>query len=111
MMWQLSSPTRENLILTNLCCPIQRVHAGLASFHLEMLGAVKGKFAKILLKIFIVVLAKHRDWQLLNGPPIMKAIPIMSPVHVLLTRFTHVQGEKNLTSVTVQTSDSFEVCT
>ncbi|EHH64885.1 hypothetical protein EGM_18215 [Macaca fascicularis] len=56
-------------------------------------SCVGKEFAKILLKIFTVELARHCDWQLLNGPPTMKTSPTVYPVDNLPARFTHFHGE------------------
>ncbi|XP_051837623.1 cytochrome P450 26A1 [Antechinus flavipes] len=56
-------------------------------------SCVGKEFAKILLKIFIVELARHCDWQLLNGPPTMKTSPTVYPVDNLPTKFMHFMGE------------------
>lgn len=56
-------------------------------------SCVGKEFAKILLKIFIVELARHCDWRLLNGPPTMKTSPTVYPVDDLPARFTRFQGE------------------
>ncbi|EPY81995.1 cytochrome P450 26A1 isoform 2 [Camelus ferus] len=56
-------------------------------------SCVGKEFAKILLKIFTVELARHCDWRLLNGPPTMKTSPTVYPVDDLPARFTHFQGE------------------
>ncbi|EDL41793.1 cytochrome P450 26A1 [Mus musculus] len=56
-------------------------------------SCVGKEFAKILLKIFTVELARHCDWQLLNGPPTMKTSPTVYPVDNLPARFTHFQGD------------------
>ncbi|KAK1333617.1 hypothetical protein QTO34_006002 [Cnephaeus nilssonii] len=56
-------------------------------------SCVGKEFAKILLKIFIVELARHCDWRLLNGPPTMKTSPTVYPVDNLPARFTRFQGE------------------
>ncbi|KAB0392987.1 hypothetical protein E2I00_003862 [Balaenoptera physalus] len=56
-------------------------------------SCVGKEFAKILLKIFTVELARHCDWQLLNGPPTMKTSPTVYPVDDLPARFTRFQGE------------------
>uniref|UniRef100_A0A8C9BZR2 Cytochrome P450 26A1 n=1 Tax=Phocoena sinus TaxID=42100 RepID=A0A8C9BZR2_PHOSS len=56
-------------------------------------SCVGKEFAKILLKIFTVELARHCDWQLLNGPPTMKTSPTVCPVDDLPARFTRFQGE------------------
>ncbi|XP_063095438.1 cytochrome P450 26A1 isoform X4 [Cavia porcellus] len=56
-------------------------------------SCVGKEFAKILLKIFTVDLARHCDWQLLNGPPTMKTSPTVYPVDNLPTRFIRFQGE------------------
>nr|XP_020136167.1 cytochrome P450 26A1 isoform X1 [Microcebus murinus]XP_020136168.1 cytochrome P450 26A1 isoform X1 [Microcebus murinus]XP_020136169.1 cytochrome P450 26A1 isoform X1 [Microcebus murinus] len=56
-------------------------------------SCVGKEFAKILLKIFTVELARHCDWQLLNGPPTMKTSPTVYPVDNLPARFTRFQGE------------------
>nr|KAF6303620.1 cytochrome P450 family 26 subfamily A member 1 [Myotis myotis] len=56
-------------------------------------SCVGKEFAKILLKIFIVELARHCDWRLLNGPPTMKTCPTVYPVDNLPARFTRFQGE------------------
>lgn len=55
-------------------------------------SCVGKEFAKILLKIFTVELARHCDWQLLNGPPTMKTSPTVYPVDNLPARFTQFQG-------------------
>lgn len=51
-------------------------------------SCVGKEFAKILLKIFTVELVRSCDWQLLNGPPMMKTNPTVYPVDNLPTRFT-----------------------
>uniref|UniRef100_K7GIV2 Cytochrome P450 26A1 n=1 Tax=Pelodiscus sinensis TaxID=13735 RepID=K7GIV2_PELSI len=51
------------------------------------------EFAKILLKIFMVELARNCDWQLLNGPPTMKTGPIVYPVDNLPTKFIGFNGQ------------------
>ncbi|XP_023571955.1 cytochrome P450 26A1 isoform X3 [Octodon degus] len=56
-------------------------------------SCVGKEFAKILLKIFTVELARHCDWRLLNGPPTMKTSPTVYPVDNLPARFIHFQGE------------------
>lgn len=56
-------------------------------------SCVGKEFAKILLKIFTVELARRCDWQLLNGPPTMKTSPTVYPVDNLPARFTHFQGD------------------
>lgn len=56
-------------------------------------SCVGKEFAKILLKIFTVELARHCDWQLLNGPPTMKTSPTVYPVDNLPARFTYFQGD------------------
>ncbi|XP_047615749.1 cytochrome P450 26A1 isoform X2 [Phacochoerus africanus] len=56
-------------------------------------SCVGKEFAKILLKIFTVELARHCDWRLLNGPPTMKTSPTVYPVDDLPARFTRFQGE------------------
>ncbi|XP_030796824.1 cytochrome P450 26A1 isoform X1 [Rhinopithecus roxellana] len=56
-------------------------------------SCVGKEFAKILLKIFTVELARHCDWQLLNGPPTMKTSPTVYPVDNLPARFTHFHEE------------------
>ncbi|XP_004838574.1 cytochrome P450 26A1 isoform X2 [Heterocephalus glaber] len=56
-------------------------------------SCVGKEFAKILLKIFTVELARHCDWRLLNGPPTMKTNPTVYPVDNLPARFIHFQGE------------------
>ncbi|XP_037353137.1 cytochrome P450 26A1 isoform X1 [Talpa occidentalis] len=56
-------------------------------------SCVGKEFAKILLKIFTVELARHCDWRLLNGPPTMKTSPTVCPVDDLPARFTRFQGE------------------
>ncbi|XP_066477163.1 cytochrome P450 26A1 [Tiliqua scincoides] len=56
-------------------------------------SCVGKEFAKILLKIFTVELARNCDWQLLNGPPTMKTGPIMYPVDNLPTKFTSFNGQ------------------
>ncbi|XP_056658427.1 cytochrome P450 26A1 isoform X2 [Monodelphis domestica] len=56
-------------------------------------SCVGKEFAKILLKIFTVELARHCDWQLLNGPPTMKTSPTVYPVDNLPTKFMHFKGE------------------
>lgn len=56
-------------------------------------SCVGKEFAKILLKIFTVELARHCDWQLLNGPPTMKTSPTVYPVDNLPARFTHFRGD------------------
>ncbi|XP_029465763.1 cytochrome P450 26A1 isoform X2 [Rhinatrema bivittatum] len=55
-------------------------------------SCVGKEFAKILLKIFTVQLARNCDWQLLNGPPTMKTGPTVYPVDNLPTRFTSFNG-------------------
>lgn len=56
-------------------------------------SCVGKEFAKVLLKIFTVELARHCDWQLLNGPPTMKTSPTVYPVDNLPARFTHFRGD------------------
>ncbi|XP_024419228.1 cytochrome P450 26A1 [Desmodus rotundus] len=56
-------------------------------------SCVGKEFAKILLKIFTVELARHCDWRLLNGPPTMKTSPTVYPVDDLPARFTRFQAE------------------
>ncbi|XP_062987679.1 cytochrome P450 26A1 [Elgaria multicarinata webbii] len=56
-------------------------------------SCVGKEFAKILLKIFTVELARNCDWQLLNGPPTMKTGPIVYPVDNLPTKFTRFNGQ------------------
>lgn len=51
------------------------------------------EFAKILLKIFTVELARNCNWQLLNGAPTMKTGPIVYPVDNLPTKFTRFNGQ------------------
>ncbi|XP_056153373.1 cytochrome P450 26A1 [Lampris incognitus] len=46
------------------------------------------EFAKVLLKIFLVEVARHSNWTLLNGPPTMKTGPTVYPVDNLPTKFT-----------------------
>ncbi|XP_039191967.1 cytochrome P450 26A1 isoform X2 [Crotalus tigris] len=55
-------------------------------------SCVGKEFAKLLLKIFTVELARNCDWQLLNGPPIMKTGPTVYPVDDLPTKFTTFKG-------------------
>lgn len=50
------------------------------------------EFAKVLLKIFIVELCRHCDWELINGIPAMKTGPIVSPVDNLPTRLKPFNG-------------------
>ncbi|XP_072280641.1 cytochrome P450 26A1 [Pyxicephalus adspersus] len=50
-------------------------------------SCVGKEFAKILLKIFIVELCRNCDWELLNGPPVMKTSPIVYPADNLPTKF------------------------
>uniref|UniRef100_A0A8C5MPE2 Cytochrome P450 26A1 n=1 Tax=Leptobrachium leishanense TaxID=445787 RepID=A0A8C5MPE2_9ANUR len=50
------------------------------------------EFAKILLKIFIVELCRHCDWELVNGMPVMRNGPIASPADDLPTRFKPFNG-------------------
>ncbi|XP_077206388.1 cytochrome P450 26A1 [Paroedura picta] len=56
-------------------------------------SCVGKEFAKILLKIFTVELARNCNWQLLNGPPTMKTGPIVYPVDNLPTKFTRFSGQ------------------
>ncbi|XP_054839495.1 cytochrome P450 26A1 [Eublepharis macularius] len=56
-------------------------------------SCVGKEFAKILLKIFTVELARNCNWQLLNGPPTMKTGPIVYPVDNLPTKFTRFNGQ------------------
>ncbi|XP_030425758.1 cytochrome P450 26A1 [Gopherus evgoodei] len=56
-------------------------------------SCVGKEFAKILLKIFTVELARNCDWQLLNGPPTMKTGPIVYPVDNLPTKFIGFNGQ------------------
>ncbi|XP_038629945.1 cytochrome P450 26A1-like [Scyliorhinus canicula] len=51
-------------------------------------SCVGKEFAKILLKIFTMELARACDWELLNGPPMMKTNPTVYPVDNLPTKFT-----------------------
>ncbi|XP_007440816.1 cytochrome P450 26A1-like [Python bivittatus] len=55
-------------------------------------SCVGKEFAKLLLKIFTVELARNCDWQLLNGPPVMKTSPTVYPVDNLPTKFTSFNG-------------------
>ncbi|XP_034286317.1 cytochrome P450 26A1 isoform X2 [Pantherophis guttatus] len=55
-------------------------------------SCVGKEFAKLLLKIFTVELARNCDWQLLNGPPIMKTGPTVYPADNLPTKFTTFKG-------------------
>nr|XP_028585613.1 cytochrome P450 26A1 [Podarcis muralis] len=55
-------------------------------------SCVGKEFAKILLKIFTVELARNCDWQLLNGPPTMKTGPTVYPEDNLPTKFTSFNG-------------------
>nr|ARO89874.1 cytochrome P450 Cyp26a1 [Andrias davidianus] len=55
-------------------------------------SCVGKEFAKILLKIFTVELARTCDWQLLNGAPTMKTGPIVYPVDNLPTKFIGFNG-------------------
>ncbi|XP_048362720.1 cytochrome P450 26A1 [Sphaerodactylus townsendi] len=56
-------------------------------------SCVGKEFAKILLKIFTVEVARNCNWQLLNGPPTMKTGPIVYPVDNLPTKFTRFSGQ------------------
>ncbi|NWR17674.1 CP26A protein, partial [Emberiza fucata] len=56
-------------------------------------SCVGKEFAKVLLKIFTVELARSCDWQLLNGPPTMKTGPIVYPVDNLPTKFIGFSGQ------------------
>ncbi|XP_019357660.1 PREDICTED: cytochrome P450 26A1 [Gavialis gangeticus] len=56
-------------------------------------SCVGKEFAKILLKIFTVELARNCDWQLLNGPPTMKTGPIVYPVDNLPAKFVGFSGQ------------------
>ncbi|KFU91446.1 Cytochrome P450 26A1, partial [Chaetura pelagica] len=56
-------------------------------------SCVGKEFAKVLLKIFTVELARSCDWQLLNGPPTMKTGPIVYPVDNLPTKFISFSGQ------------------
>nr|XP_060624702.1 cytochrome P450 26A1 [Anolis sagrei ordinatus] len=56
-------------------------------------SCVGKEFAKILLKIFTVELARNCDWQLLNGPPTMKTGPTVYPEDNLPTKFTSFNGQ------------------
>ncbi|GCB72289.1 hypothetical protein scyTo_0001914 [Scyliorhinus torazame] len=51
-------------------------------------SCVGKEFAKILLKIFTMELVRACDWELLNGPPMMKTNPTVYPVDNLPTKFT-----------------------
>uniref|UniRef100_A0A8C6YCX3 Cytochrome P450 26A1 n=1 Tax=Naja naja TaxID=35670 RepID=A0A8C6YCX3_NAJNA len=55
-------------------------------------SCVGKEFAKLLLKIFTVELARNCDWQLLNGPPVMKTGPTVYPADNLPTKFTTFKG-------------------
>ncbi|KAJ1141607.1 hypothetical protein NDU88_007935 [Pleurodeles waltl] len=55
-------------------------------------SCVGKEFAKILLKIFTVELARTCDWQLLNGAPTMKTGPTVYPVDNLPTKFIDFNG-------------------
>ncbi|XP_051778798.1 cytochrome P450 26A1 isoform X1 [Erpetoichthys calabaricus] len=52
-------------------------------------SCVGKEYAKILLKIFLIELAKSCNWTLLNGPPTMKTGPTVYPVDNLPTKFSH----------------------
>ncbi|XP_039626990.1 cytochrome P450 26A1 isoform X2 [Polypterus senegalus] len=52
-------------------------------------SCVGKEYAKILLKIFLIELAKSCNWTLLNGPPTMKTGPTVYPVDNLPTKFCH----------------------
>lgn len=56
-------------------------------------SCVGKEFAKVLLKIFTVELARSCDWQLLNGPPTMKTGPIVYPVDNLPAKFIGFSGQ------------------
>uniref|UniRef100_A0A8D0GD84 Cytochrome P450 26A1 n=1 Tax=Sphenodon punctatus TaxID=8508 RepID=A0A8D0GD84_SPHPU len=56
-------------------------------------SCVGKEFARVLLKIFTVELARNCDWQLLNGPPTMKTGPIVYPVDNLPTKFRSFNGQ------------------
>ncbi|XP_042314774.1 cytochrome P450 26A1 [Sceloporus undulatus] len=56
-------------------------------------SCVGKEFAKILLKIFTVELARNCDWQLINGPPTMKTGPTVYPEDNLPTKFTSFNGQ------------------
>nr|XP_016850825.1 PREDICTED: cytochrome P450 26A1 isoform X2 [Anolis carolinensis] len=56
-------------------------------------SCVGKEFAKLLLKIFTVELARNCDWQLLNGPPTMKTGPTVYPEDNLPTKFTSFNGQ------------------
>ncbi|XP_020638554.3 cytochrome P450 26A1 [Pogona vitticeps] len=55
-------------------------------------SCVGKEFAKLLLKIFTVELARNCDWQLINGPPTMKTGPTVYPEDNLPTKFTSFNG-------------------
>ncbi|KAH0623619.1 hypothetical protein JD844_006562 [Phrynosoma platyrhinos] len=56
-------------------------------------SCVGKEFAKILLKIFTVELARNCDWQLINGPPTMKTGPTVYPEDNLPAKFTSFNGQ------------------
>ncbi|XP_069467462.1 cytochrome P450 26A1 [Ambystoma mexicanum] len=55
-------------------------------------SCVGKEFAKLLLKIFIVELARTCDWHLLNGAPTMKTGPTVYPVDNLPAKFIRFNG-------------------